>query len=355
VAVGLLTVLLVPVPTAAVALFTPGSATAALPMSVQEVQWLRSRVDGRALPDPRTVSPAGMARFFRSLPPGAGAKLADRYPEVVGNLDGAPVTLRYAANARSMRDDGGTYAGWARSGRQVLSFDRRQGGRVAEVFGDLTRADRVAVLVPGVGNGLDDFDRVTRQHPYRSPRAQAQALYREERSLAPGGRVAVIAWLGYRPPPDLGRSAAREELAQAGANALDRFVSGLVTVRPSARIGVVGHSYGSVVAGLAAHRMPPQVSDIVAVGSPGMGVDRAADLHTRARIWAGCAPDDWIRDVPDVQVLGVGHGTAPVDPGFGARVFSVAGVRTHDEYLKPGTGSVRNIAEIALGRYGSVH
>ncbi len=345
---------MVPLPGVVVALFTPGSATAALPVSAQEWQWLHTRLDGRPLPDPRSVSPRAVARFFQQLPAGSGDRLAARFPTVVGNLDGVPVGLRYTANSRTATATGGTYANWARSGRQLLAFDPRGAGRIAEVYGDLTHAERIAVLVPGVGTTLGDFGRISARHPYRSPRRAGESLYAQARALSPGSHVAVISWLGYRTPPDLGRAAAREELARAGASALSRFVHGLAAGRPTARISVVGHSYGSVVLGLAAHRLPRQVSDLVAVGSPGMGTDRAADLHTSARVWAGCAAGDWIRDVPDVQVLGVGHGTEPADPSFGARVFGVSGVSAHDQYFSPGTGSLRNIARIVLGRYAAV-
>jgi len=57
----------------------------------------------------------------------------------------------------------------------------------------------------------------------------------------------------------------------------------------SAAVTLIGHSYGSVVTGLAAPGLSRNVHDIVALGSPGMGVSRAADLHTGARIWAGTA------------------------------------------------------------------
>ncbi|BCJ32131.1 alpha/beta hydrolase [Actinocatenispora sera] len=335
---------------ATTALFTPGPAIASMPVSTADRAWLGDRIDGRPLPDPRTATPAEVAAFFRHLPRRDAAALADRYPSVVGNLDGAPVALRYRANWSAMGAAGGEFSSWAAQRRQIIEFDRRAGGRVAEVFGDLTRADRIAVIVPGVGNRPATFDRTTAAHPYRSPHAQAAQLYRQATATAPAARVAVVGWLGYRPPPDLGRGAAREELARAGATALDRFTAGLAAVRPHAAITVVGHSYGSVVAGLAAHRFPRQVGDVAVVGSPGMGVDRAADLHTRARVWAGCAGDDWIRDVPDVQLLGVGHGTAPTDPGFGARRFGTAGVRAHDRYFAPGTESLANLTAILLGR-----
>ena len=113
---------------------------------------------------------------------------------------------------------------------------------------------------------------------------------------------------------------------------------------------MIGHSYGSVVAGLTAAKLPSQVKDIVVVGSPGMGVSRAADLHTAAHVWAGQAAQDWIDWVPAFQVWGAGHGTLPVTFGFGATVFGTNGVTDHDHYLAPGTQSLANIVSIVLGR-----
>lgn len=352
--VALVLALLIPLPTVAVAMFAPGSASAALPMTAQEVHWLRASVDGRRLPDPRHVSPGGVARFFAALPPWAAQALASRFPEVVGNLDGAPIALRYAANARVLAKAEPEFRAWDTPDRHFLAFDQRDTGRAVEVVGDLATATRVAVLVPGVGNDIENFDRPPGPHRNRAPAVWARSLYDQAEHEQPGARVAVIAWLGYQPPADLGREAAREELARTGAVALERFVGGLKAQRPSAEVTVVGHSYGSVVVGLAAHALPSSVTDLVAVGSPGMGVERAADLHTRATVWAGRSPDDWISDVPDVQVLGVGHGTEPVDPGFGARVFGTEGVHDHDEYFNPGTESLRNMAWIVLNHGSNV-
>jgi pimeloyl-ACP methyl ester carboxylesterase len=352
--VALVLALLIPLPTLAVAMFAPGTASAALPMTAQEVRWLHATAAGRRLPDPRYATPAQVSRFFAALPDRAGQLLAARFPEVVGNLDGAPVALRYAANARLMAAAGGEYRSWDTPARHFLAFDPRGTGRAVEVVGDLATADRVAVLVPGVGNSIRVFDRPAGPHRNRAPAVWARSLYQQAEAQQPGARLAVIAWLGYRPPADLGREAAREELARTGAAALDRFVAGLAAVRPGATYTVVGHSYGSVVVGLAARYLPPAVTDLVAIGSPGLGVERAADLHTAARVYAGCSPDDWISDVPDVQVLGVGHGTEPVEPGFGARVFGTAGVHDHDEYLNPGTESLRNIAWIVLNRPSNI-
>jgi pimeloyl-ACP methyl ester carboxylesterase len=284
-----------------------------------------------------------------------------------GNSARTPLATRYADNRAAMLAYGAPYAGWATGDRQFLLFDPRGDGLVAEVFGDLSTADRIAVLVPGVDTRGTNFVTGLGGVAERAPATQAANLYQtltnqpatDQPATGTGGqaagqvggggaRVAVVAWLGYFTPHGVGRDAAREELARAGAVALDRFLGTLTHQRPSAGITLIGHSYGSVVIGLAAPHLPRQVTDLVAIGSPGMGVDSAADLHTAARVWAGLSPADWIRWVPGVEFLGVGHDTQPADPSFGARPFATTGVTNHDRYLSPGTASLTNIAAITL-------
>ncbi len=266
----------------------------------------------------------------------------------------AALARTYQVNESLMQAAGAPFASWTGQGRQFLAFDPRGSGQVVEVFGDLGAADRIAVLVPGVSTTADNFNTGLDDVRDRAPAVQGRALYDATRKAAPGEHVAVIAWLGYDAPQGVGRTAAREELARAGAQALDSFTADLAIMRPRASVSVIGHSYGSVVAGLAAASLPAQVKNLVVVGSPGMGVSRAADLHTSAHVWAGQSDQDWIDWVPAFQVWGAGHGTLPATPGFGARVFGTNGVTDHDHYLAPGTQSLANIVSIVLGRDSTV-
>ncbi len=59
--------------------------------------WEHGHVNGRELPDP-DASPTRLARFFASLTAEQSTRLAHRYPLAVGNMNGAPVSLRYRAN-----------------------------------------------------------------------------------------------------------------------------------------------------------------------------------------------------------------------------------------------------------------
>ncbi|MFD9893437.1 alpha/beta hydrolase [Amycolatopsis sp. NPDC059027] len=318
---------------------TPPLPIAALPAGT--AAW---RADHRHLPDPVHADPVDVHRFLDAADESGRQELVARYPAVIGALDGAPPGLRYAANHFLMRAAGPPYRDQA---GQFLLFDPRGDGRVAQVFGNLSTAGRIAVLVPGVANQAGTFWSGLGGYRYRAPAVQAADLYRS--AIARGAEnFAVIAWLGYDTPDGVGISAAREDLARAGAVALRRFVAGLAVVRPHATLALLGHSYGSTVVGLAAPELPPAVTDIAAFGSPGMGVADVTGLRTSARVWAGQSTEDWIRWVPGVRLFGLGHGTKPADLGFGARVFATSDVPDHDHYLSPGTDSLASLTRIAV-------
>ncbi|MER5306616.1 alpha/beta hydrolase [Streptomyces sp. NPDC002773] len=279
---------------------------------------------GAGLPDAERVGPDGIARFFAGLDPVQKEELARTHPAVVGNLDGVPLELRYAANARSTRGQFG--------GARVLAHDPRGRGQVALVYGDLARAEHVAVIVPG-----SDIDA---EH-VRPLADMATALRR-----ATGGRTAVVAWAGYTTPVGVGIDAATGRLAEAGADRLTRFVDGLAAVG-TAEPSLFCHSYGSVVCGLAARDL--KAKDLVVFGSPGMRAENVGALGTSARVWAAKDPTDWIDRVPNVEFAGLGHGADPADPAFGARRIPAEDAAGHGGYFAPGTASLRTFAAIAEG------
>ncbi|KJY38649.1 hypothetical protein VR44_03130 [Streptomyces katrae] len=234
-----------------------------------------------------------------------------------------------AAKLREMARDGAAEA-------RFLSFDGRGRGRAIEVFGDLGTADRIAVLVPGSDTTLDT---------YRRFRDGALSLQRRLTREHP--RSAVIAWLGYDTPGTVSTTVLTADRADRAAAELGPFLAGLPALAPAgARVSLLCHSYGSVVCARTA--TGPGVTDVALFGSPGTGADSAAGLPTRARVWAGRGSEDWIGGVPHVRLGGVGFGTDPVDPAFGARVFA-AGTAGHSDYLKPGTTSLDSLARIVLG------
>ncbi|WP_299530513.1 alpha/beta hydrolase [uncultured Streptomyces sp.] len=305
--------------------------------------WRADAVDGHRLPDPQRAAPAEVASFFATLASAQRDALVARHPSVVGNLDGVPLELRYRANRMTaLRSDDPRYRRLAEDGRQILALDPRGRGLVAEVFGELRSARRVSVVVPGSDIDAGTFDRSS--DPYGTPAGMATSLYAATGGAA--GSTAVIAWAGYTTPLGVGVDAATGRLAEAGADRLARLTAGLAAdglPRPA----VFCHSYGSVVCGLAAHRMG--AADVVVLGSPGMRADDVAALRTDARVWAAKDPTDWIDDVPHVEFAGLGHGTDPTAPEFGARRVPARDAHGHTGYFAPGTDSLRAFAAIAEG------
>ncbi|WP_443062573.1 alpha/beta hydrolase [Streptomyces sp. NBC_00390] len=265
--------------------------------------------------------------------------------------DATPLALaeRYAAQRDEIRAAERSAAGhgdrrrakalraMAAPARSFLFFDGRDGGRSAEVFGDLSRTGRIAVLVPGSDTNLDSYGRF---------RAGAEALAREL-----GSRSAVVAWLGYGTPGTVSPAVVTPSRGQEAAPELRSFVRELSQARPTARVSLVCHSYGSVVCARAARTL--EVTDVVLYGSPGVGYDHTADLRTPATVWAGRSTGDWVAHLPHTQLelpfTAIGLGADPISPEFGARRFE-AGGGGHSDYLKPGSVPLRNIARIVSGQ-----
>ncbi|WP_037973576.1 alpha/beta hydrolase [Streptomyces yerevanensis] len=336
-----------------------------------------------ALVTAAVVVPISAAAAHPEIPAPAPARLTAMSS---ATLDDAYAANRAnAAEAARMAADHGDHGraaavrSMADPGRHFLSFDARGSGRAVEVFGDLAKAERVAVLVPGSDTNLDTYERF---------RAGADALHKRL-----GIRGAVVAWLGYETPGTISPEVLTTGRAKDAAPELRGFIRELEDLNLQARVSLLCHSYGTVVCAEAAESAfraagsvrssgssgpvgssgavgasraasgegramgDLDVSDIALFGSPGTGADSVAGLHTDARVWAGRGADDWIADVPhakaDLFGTTVGFGTDPVSPDFGARVFA-AGDGGHSDYLKPGSVSLDNLARIVLGETSEV-
>jgi Alpha/beta hydrolase len=281
------------------------------------------------------VSPAAPADPPVSLPALTQPALTARY---AANDQAAAVAAR-AATRSGNQALAHTLAGL--SHQQLLGFDSQGQGEAVEVIGNLATARRVAILVPGSDTSLATFD----SRGTASPEGGARALAAQARRLDPGAHLAIIAWLGYRTPSLLSPAVLSSGNAGQGAAALRPLVKSLAA--RGDQVALLCHSYGSVVCGLAAPHLP--VTDIAVFGSPGMDASSVRSLHTTARVWAGREAGDWIRYVPHIHLLGLGFGTDPTAPSFGARRFA-CGSHGHSSYLSPGSSSLRNLTYIALGR-----
>ena len=260
------------------------------------------------------------------------------------------------------------YRRWLREDRQILLFDPLGDGRIVEVFGDLDTASRVAVVVPGISNQLTNFSQG--EGGFRQNAAQ---LYAAASDVAEAG-VATIAWLGYDTPD--GIDATLKGAAREGAASLELFLDG-IDPQSDRNITVVAHSYGSVLAGVAA-KNGIEADNLVFVGSPGTTLNHANDAKLRpgGRVWAALASNDpigvavsplelppvWVPppvapvwfmfDLMDDGAEELWHGTGPTADEFGALHIATDGSSGHSDYFE--AGSLKNLARIVQGLYADV-
>ena len=285
-------------------------------------------------------------------------------PPAIPAVQPDTLTARYAANrgyieasARfaAQLKDGRRQASLLRlaaPGRQILTFSPDGDGRVVEVVGDLARADRIAIVVPGSDTTIDTFDSLggVGGSLAGGSRALAAALADE----APAVHVAVVAWYGYPAPRTLSPAVLTTGRAEVGGDLLNAFLHELQTVNPHAPVTLLCHSYGSVTCLRTLTSGPPadrsNLAAVAVFGSPGMGSTPLPALHLTVPVWAGRDADDWIADVPhtSVRILGhqIGFGLDPTAPAFGARSFPVSS--GHSGYLRRGGAALRSLARISL-------
>ncbi|GAA3728774.1 alpha/beta hydrolase [Streptomyces tremellae] len=290
---------------------------------------------------PAGAGPAGVKGWWDGLSPELRAAYEEDCPELVGNLDGIPAAVRDRANRANLdalvdrlahRPDDASrerLAGLRRIREQLaagghprpflLGIGNEGNGRAIVAFGNPDTARNVAAYVPGLGTGLDeDFA----DGDLKRARDTVLGVEKFEKS------VAAIAWLGYDAPQSAG--VAGIGAAEAGGSAYDRFMRGLVAtnVHDDPHLTAIGHSYGSRTVGAAA-RLPggiPGADDIVLVGSPGVGVDRAEDLGVgRDHVFVGAAENDLVTKVPSRAQAAAGGAAMLLGGPMGPLAAGIAG------------------------------
>ncbi|MDQ1727725.1 MAG: hypothetical protein QOK14_1770 [Frankiaceae bacterium] len=344
---------------------------------------------------PTGTSPDEVATWWAAQDDDTQTALIAAHPDQLGNLDGLPPEVRDRANRLSLarhiaelqsltddprnaeRNAGGYLSDRLRWYRVVQSqldaysrqIDPRTGqpvhtqllmldqsafsgvGRAAIAFGDVGSASNVSYLIPGLNQKVDpDLGRTV---------GNAWNLYRTTGMSAPTQSGAVVAWLGYETPGF--SNVAWDNCAEHGADRLRDELDGLHVVRGENQphLTVIGHSYGSTTAALAARRYDLTIDDLVLAGSPGATVHTASDLHVpNGHVWDGAASGDmvsWLRWFGNVD---------PSTDEFGAHRFEAETVTRsgdgshntgeHSHYFDHGSESLGNITRIVLGQDGAV-
>ncbi|MET8270323.1 MULTISPECIES: alpha/beta hydrolase [unclassified Streptomyces] len=393
-------------------------------LKVPDVTWTDTATDAAAvrgaargyLKDaiPHDASPAERKAWWAGLTQEQREEYLAVYPDRIGNLDGIPAVVRDAANRDNLqlligklegRDDemAGTQLAGLREIDRQLHDDRKPpmfllgigdegNGRAIVSYGNPDTARNVSAYVPGLGTSLDDE---FAKNDLKRARDTAIGTQRHDSSSA------AIVWLGYDAPQTpiddpLGSFAvAGDERAEKGGAAYNSFMRGLAVTNENENphLTAIGHSYGSRTVGAATQQGGgiPGVDDIVLVGSPGVGVDRAEDLGVgEDHVFVGAAEHDVVTKVPSGQQAAVGamglitagpvasyivgdiadrgdddlwFGKDPASKAFGARRFHVdegpqlvssdgLSIDAHSQYFDPERNAVSadSIALVAAGQ-----
>ncbi len=342
------------------------------------------------------TAPAAAA-YWATLTPSQRTTLILEQPGTIGNLDGIPADVRDAANRRMLMLEGTRLRGVAadlraqlddnmfggmfdnadaglaetterlaaldaiaetlgRGNRQLLVLDNKGADETlaAIAVGNVNTATHVAVFVPGLDSDVaGDIGR------YDGDMEDLEAAVQQ--ALPSGESAACVTWMNYR-APTLGwslldpRSTVLSPMAAAlGAPRLTGFLDGLDASRSQdPHLSLLGHSYGSITAALATKGIDTAgVDELVALGSPGLGVDRIDAISVPPQhVFVGEAAGDVIAD------LGVFGGDPSEKPGVVSlgtdSPVDLPPSRGHSEYLTDGTATQRNVALVVAGRSAEI-
>ncbi|MFJ8433921.1 alpha/beta hydrolase [Kitasatospora sp. NPDC094019] len=292
---------------------------------------------------PDGKDPERSAAWWKGLTPEQQDAYLALHPDRIGKLDGLPATVRDEANRLVLDEkldayragkpgDFGVEEGEYKARISAMEEIRRKliasdgnpekhrmfllgidpdanNGRAVVSTGNPDKAQHTAIFVPGTGTVLTgvpgQMDHIRR----------LQGVAEDETD----GDVAVVSWLGYETPNWLNGSVAETDRGDAGAPLLRDFTKGLRVAEGDngvcSHLTLMGHSYGTYVVGAAARDGGANVDDIIALGSPGMGVDRASELNIDPKhVWVGTAKDDFIQ-----TATGTVFGEGPQYGIFGAQ------------------------------------
>ncbi|MDA3642844.1 alpha/beta hydrolase family protein [Saccharopolyspora indica] len=263
----------------------------------------------------------------------------DAAEEEMRKLQGSVGPVNREMEIQQLREKIAAYDEILNSNTQILSFNGE--GRLVALVGDLNSDTRsVAVLVPGMNTGVEDFVRYTNTV---GSFAQADTT---------GGTAGVL-WMDGDFPQGL-IQASGAEASQEMAPRLADFVNG--DLRPqlgeNTKVTVIGHSYGGATVGLA-DAAGMRADNVVHVASAGMGsgVTELTNMYPENRYSVTMERD------PIQWAQGRAHGPDPDDfPGVTPLPSSrdndgwfLPDVGSHSSILAPGTDSWNDINSVVNG------
>ncbi|MDI3389852.1 alpha/beta hydrolase [Streptomyces sp. B-S-A8] len=348
---------------------------------------------------PSDKSPAARKDWWDGLTEEKRQEYLSVYPDIIGNLDGIPALARDEANRHNLPLLIGKLEGQGdeasktmlaglrgiesrlHEGSQppvyLLGIGDEGNGRAIVSYGNPDTAKHVSAYVPGLNTRLDG-------HFASADVKRAKDVADAAEVYAGPGSTASIVWLGYDAPQlrGIGLDTADvmfDDHAQAGAPAYGEFLQGIQASHEGEEphVTALGHSYGSLTVGQASQEPGGlRADEVILVGSPGVGVDRAADLGVDPdHVYVGAAENDQVTRLPQRNLLNYiapgsefdserPFGEDPASSGFGGHRFKVeagedtglGGLATgdlpaHSLYFDPEQGpeSLKNIGKIVSG------
>ncbi|MFH9393208.1 alpha/beta hydrolase [Streptomyces sp. NPDC017556] len=302
---------------------------------------------------PIDASPVERNTWWHSLTEEQREEYLAVYPNVVGNLDGIPAAVRDEANRDNLTlligklegDDSekakSQLAGLRSIEGQLAANTEEQSsrrpkeppmlllgvgdegrGRAVVAFGNPDSTKHVSAYVPGLGTALDEKFATNDVQRARDTAINAQKLHPSSSS---------IVWLGYDAPqiaPDAETLLGNLDVmstasADAGAPAFNSFMAGLSATNGNEdpHVTAIGHSYGSRLVGAAtqAEGGIPAADDIILLGSPGVGVDRAEELGVgKDHVYVGAAENDPVTTLPSKPEVVAGAAAVVIGGSYAA-------------------------------------
>ena len=328
--------------------------------------------------------------------------LWETLPDVFGNLEGIPYTIRNAVNSRVLkqqiadletqlgdltaeRDEALSNAGYSPNVTQsiYLTFHSRQRAlddqlkayeqiqaSAEHTFGETPRqlisltTDEPPLAAVAIGN-LDTASNVTYSVAGMNSSTHKMTDWTEatenihDEVTRNSADAATVAWIGYKAPvsPPASWGVFGNEMAEAGGENLAKALRGFEATRAhdDPQLNVVAHSYGTTTAAFAMSQADVSIDNLILAGSAGLPnhVTHAESLNADT-VYAGHARDVYplIEGGQGDQWAWMGrglsseHGINPMSEGFEAVTFGTdseaqgAGnpVSTHSVRDDDGTG-----------------